>query len=149
MEIVIREMHKNDFNSVYRLIQNELGYETLDAENTYKRLEYMNNHPDYKTFVSENDDEIIGFIGLKIGLTFEIDGKYLRIMAFAINTKYQNKGIGTQLIEKAEQYARQEKVNVIFLSSGFQREEAHRFYEGKGYIKKGFSFKKYLDKQET
>jgi Predicted acetyltransferase len=144
VEISIRNLEKEDYKAIHDLISNELGYTNTNIEDTFKRLDSIRNREDYKTFVAVYNKIIIGFIGLYKGIAFNIDGEYLQIIALAVKNDYQEKGIGTQLIEKAEKYAQDNKILSIGLNSGLHREKAHVFYEHRGYIKKSYSFQKAL-----
>jgi GNAT superfamily N-acetyltransferase len=147
MEISIRTLETDDYKAIYDLICNELGYTNLKVEDTFKRLDAIRNRKDYQTFVAVYDSKVIGFIGLFRGIAFNIEGEYLQIIALAVNKEYQNKGIGTHLLNKAEKYAKEEKIYTIAVNSGLHREKAHTFYERRGYVKKSYNFKKYLKEE--
>lgn len=61
-------------------------------------------------------------------------------LALVVAGEYRSRGIGTQFVAAAEEWARQNGASFIVLSSGLQRLDAHKFYESKGFRKKGFSF---------
>jgi GNAT superfamily N-acetyltransferase len=142
MQVIIENAGVCDYRAVGGLIINELGYAGLDLEQLKIRMEQMLSDGNYETFVARHDGAVVGFIGLCKGIAFETEGKYMRIIAFAVESRCQNKGIGTMLLNKAEQYARENSINLISVSSGLQREAAHGFYETKGFTKKGYTFKK-------
>jgi len=144
MEILIRVLEKNDYEAIFNLIHNELGYDDSNIGDVYNRLETIQNHINHQTFVAVYDNRIIGFIGLCKGIAYEFNGEYMQIIALAVDNKYQGNGIGTQLIDIAEQYAKKGNIVKIGLNSGLHRENAHNFYEHRGYVKKGYSFKKSL-----
>lgn len=144
MEILIRTSEENDYETICDLIGNELGYDSLNIENAYKRLAAMHSRKDYQTFVAVHNNKVIGFIGLYKGIAFNVDGEYMQIIALAVSNEYQNKGIGTQLLLKAEQYAQNENIVSLGLNSGLHREKAHAFYEHRGFVKKSYSFIKSL-----
>ena len=50
----------------------------------------------------------------------------------------------SDLIAAAEQDFRERKVNRVALDTRFEREQAHKFYEGLGYAKNGFRLVKKL-----
>lgn len=144
MEISIRNLETEDYKAIHDLISNELGYSNTNIKDTFKRLDSIQNKEDYQTFVAVYNKIIIGFIGLYKGIAFNIDGEYLQIIALAVRNGYQGKGVGTQLIKKAEKYAQDNKILFIGLNSGLHREKAHAFYEHRGYVKKSYSFQKTL-----
>ncbi len=120
MTYIIRTIEENDYKCIADIVRNDLGYENSSDENVKIRLNLIR------------------------GNAYEFDGEYLRVAALAVKKEYQDKGIGSKLLEKAEEYAREIKALTIVLNSGLQRESAHKFYESRGYVKKGYSFKKVI-----
>lgn len=142
MNYIIRTIEENDYKYIADIIRNDLGYENSSDENVKFRLNTIRKHKEYITFVAIHEDKVVGFIGLIRGHAYEFDGEYLRVAALAVKKEYQDKGIGSKLLEKAEEYAKRIKALTIVLNSGLQRESTHKFYERSGYVKKGYSFKK-------
>lgn len=142
MHIIIEEAAPQDILSIGNLIRYELGYTNLDFNKFTNRFQMMKQNKDYLILVAKDADRVVGFIGTCKGIAFELDGEYMRIIALAVNRDYQHKGIGSQLIRHAEDYAIEQNIHYTAVSSGLQRIDAHRFYEKNGYTKKGYSFKK-------
>ena len=63
-----------------------------------------------------------------------------KIIALAVSKEYRRKGIGTTLLKTAEQWAKENNIEVILLNSGLPRKDAHAFYESQGYFKKSYGF---------
>lgn len=145
MIVETRAIEKQDYSAVYELVKNELGYADTDYNSFISRLDEMELLDAYSIFIAVKDGEIVGFVGLQKGIAFELDSKYFRIIAFAVNSKYQGQGIGTQIIDYVQHLAEQNGVNAIAVTSGLHREQTHRFYTKNGYEKKGFSFAKLLE----
>ena len=61
-----------------------------------------------------------------------------------ISKNYQNQGIGTMLLHSSISLAKKRNCNRIRLESGFNRKEAHKFYQKFGFEKTSFSFLKNL-----
>ena len=72
--------------------------------------------------------------------TFELENEGMKIIALAVSKEYRRKGIGTALLKTAEQWAKENNIEVILLNSGLPREDAHAFYESQGYFKKSYGF---------
>ena len=142
--MIIFDYENKYITDIYKLLKNELG-KNVSVEALESRIDKMLSDSDYKIFVAQTDNKIVGFIGLHMGLAFEIDGMVMRVIALAVKEEYQHKGIGTALIKSAEEYAEQNNVSVIGLNSGLKRLAAHSFYEKQGFYKKGFSFIKPLE----
>lgn len=77
-----------------------------------------------------------------MALEYEIG--YLKINGhgLAVRGDFQKKGIGSKLLKYAEDYALKKGLSHLILNNGFQRTEAHNFYESKGYDKLSYCFTK-------
>jgi len=138
----IRIIEEKDYSSIADMIRNDLGYENSTDEDVRIRLAKIKEYNNYVTYVAVYEDNIIGFIGLILGTAYEFSGEYIRVAALAVKNEYQNIGVGSKLLEEAEKYAKRAKAKTMVLNSGIQRETTHRFYERRGYVKKGYSYKK-------
>ena len=78
--------------------------------------------------------------GAAPALAFELENEGMKIIALAVSKEYRRKGIGTALLKVAEQWAKENNIEVILLNSGLPREDAHAFYESQGYFKKSYGF---------
>lgn len=143
---IIRTMEAFDYNAIYNLLSDELGYRDLNKEDSFTRFDKIRNHKSYETFVAVYENRVIGFIGIFKGLAFNVDGKgeYLQVIALAVNSEFQNRGIGSKLLNAVDKYAKSNNIDTISVNSGFHRKKTHTFYEKHGFIKKSYSFIKYL-----
>ena len=80
-------------------------------------------------------------------------GTFVVIGGLVVDRHHRRKGIGTLLMARAQDWARQQGCSVIRLWSSSVRTASHRFYEDLGYtnIKTQYSFMKSVDPtgQET
>lgn len=139
--MIFREFDRDDICGICELINCELGY-SVAVDDLALRIKQMRDDKHYCIFVAENNNEVIAFIGMYIGLAFEYSGKIARIIALAVKKEYQRKGIGAKLLQTAESYLKENYVELIAVNSGLHRIEAHRFYEKQGFYKKGYRFAK-------
>ncbi len=65
------------------------------------------------------------------------DASSLEVERLYIDAEFQNKGLGAQLLEKAEQIAESYGLNYIWLGVWEKNPDAIRFYERKGYVRFG------------
>jgi predicted N-acetyltransferase YhbS len=144
MEIVIREIEENDCPALLSLWNNELGNNHVTAENIAPHYERLKNDDRYKTYIALADGEIVGFVSSAQIYAVGFDGSYMQITALAVKTDKHNKGIGTKLIQRMENYAYEKNCYGIGVSSGLQRTDAHAFYEHNGFIKGSYAFNKWL-----
>ena len=142
MNRIIRSAEKKDYDSIYVLLVNSLGYNT-DRQELHKRLDKLNQGI-YRTLVAEIDGRIVGFVGYCTLEAFEYSGGYIKILALATDIKYQKIGVGSALLGAVEHHAKNNNIPVITLNSSEQCSDAHKFYEKRGYQKYSFGFKKIL-----
>ena len=79
----IRTFSNEDILGICNLINSELGYD-VSCKNLETRISQMQEDKNYVIFTAVDDKEKIGFIGLQMGLAFEITGKIMRIIALAV-----------------------------------------------------------------
>ena len=145
MEIFVREIEEKGYPAILSLWNNELGNKNVTAENIAPHYDRVKNDDRYKTYVALLENEVIGFISSAQTYAVGFDGNYMQIIALAVKTEKQNKGIGTKLVQIMENYAREKSCYSIGLCSGFKRTAAHEFYERKGFNKGSYAFNKSLN----
>jgi len=145
MEIFVREIEEKDYPAILSLWNNELGNENVTAENIAPHYNRVKNNDSYKTYVALFEDEVVGFISSAQTYAVGFDESYMQIIALAVKTENQNKGIGTKLIQRMENYARGKSCYSIGVCSGFKRSEACQFYERRGFNKGSYAFVKMLN----
>lgn len=85
--------------------------------------------------VAEKDGgEISGFIAGHVFPLIHEAGSVGRIMAFVIGSESQAGGVGTALLEMLEAWFKENNCLRFEVTSGDHRDEAHRFYQAKGYV---------------
>jgi glucosamine-phosphate N-acetyltransferase len=89
-------------------------------------------------------DRIIGFGTLVIRDCLWLQGDVGYICDLVVEQEQRSRGVGTALVERAVEIARQRGCRRIELDSGFHRTEAHRFYERRGFEKRAFLFSRIL-----
>ena len=98
----------------------------------------------YRQFALREKDRIVAVIGFQPMLTLYY-GKYIWVCDLVTDAAARSKGYGEKLLSFVQDLVKSEGYESISLSSGIQREEAHRFYvEKMGYDKVSFVFKKML-----
>lgn len=141
MGITIRPATENDVVPLIPLME-QLGYQISEAD----LLENIKLHlsPAYALFVSEMAGKLIGFISIHIYRYPHLKDSLSRITALCVDANYRSFGIGGKLLTYAEKYIKSRGCKLIELTSGIQREDAHRFYEKYGYKEKRKRFVKDL-----
>lgn len=90
-----------------------------------------------KTFVAEINSKIVGMllVELKRGLV-------LSLAYIAIYPENQNQGIGSKLLEKAEEYARSKGIHILEGLIHKDNKKSRKFHEGKGFKLFGYNLRK-------
>jgi len=142
--LVIRDALVEDIEAL-TLLMADLGYPTsiTDMQN---RFESIAAHPDYKTIIAVLNYEVVGMAGLSKGIYYEMNGTYMRIVAFVVKQSYRKMGIGRQLISAAENWAIEQGLTTVIINSGNRDERlaSHAFYGEMGYSVKSLGFVKKL-----
>jgi ribosomal protein S18 acetylase RimI-like enzyme len=121
----------------------ELGYETAGDEMS-ARLKAILPDARYSTFVARIGQELCGMIGTLAHMSQEHNDLSGKIIALVVSKKHRRSGVGRALIAAAEKDFARRNVTRVTLTTRFEREEAHRFYEEIGYSRTGFRFGKNL-----
>src|SRR5207244_12650734 len=96
------------------------------------------------SFVAELDNEVPEMIGKLTHARHEYNDPSGKIIALVVSKKERRSGVGRALIAAAEKDFATRNVSRVTLTTRFEREEAHQFYEALGYSRTGFRFAKNL-----
>jgi ribosomal protein S18 acetylase RimI-like enzyme len=141
-KITIRDAKLSDAPALAALMC-ELGYETTGAE-MRQRLKSILRDARYRTFVAEIDNKLCGMIGTLTHANHEHSDLSGKIIAVVVSKTKRRSGIGRELIAAAEKDFARRSVTRVTLTTRFEREAAHQFYEALGYCKTGFRFARNL-----
>lgn len=143
----IRKSIKKDLTQLpflYR--QNYCGdtYKKTDAKGMMKKFKKLQRNKDY-IFVSAMDGEkLVGFCqGVLNYEIIESQKPVLTIWNLRVLPEYRMKGVGTKVMEFAEDFAKSKNAIGVFLGCDFENQMAQRFYKKIGY-KENFSYFKLL-----
>lgn len=142
MPYTIREARVENFADIYTLNRDEMGYD-YPPEATREKLESLILSKSDKIFVAVSENKVIGYVHLN-----DYDVIYAphmkNIMGIAVSREYKRMGVGSALLAKAEEWAKETGAKGVRLVSGASREGAHEFYRSRGYSgeKKQINFKK-------
>jgi GNAT superfamily N-acetyltransferase len=95
----------------------------------------------YKMVGIFDKDTLITYAGVAIGTNL-YHKRHLFIYELVTDERYRSKGYGKMILEYLEDYARIGMCENIVLSSGLQREAAHKFYDKYSFDKKSYVFVK-------
>jgi ribosomal protein S18 acetylase RimI-like enzyme len=128
----IREATKADISAIARLMLDEFSKHPFKERATIgaviKSLNFYFKIG--KSFVAVIDDRIVGVLIFKTEQWW--NGRVLLIEDLAVKDEFKNQGIGKQLIDKIENYARTNKVKTITFSTN-RKSSSIKFYKKQGY----------------
>jgi len=145
----LRAPGPEDYSRVAELAD-QLGYPST-AQEIRSRLEGMRDSDQYAVYVAElPEGKIAGWIGVSIFRTVAAD-PCAEITGLVVDSDVRSLGIGSALVQIAEEWARSRRCNAIAVRSNVKRDGAHRFYERHGFqhIKTQKAFRKDLAASEV
>ena len=131
---MIRSAQVKDALQIRDLCHQALGYDST-LEKVAAQIDKF-NQPDsgHFCFVYEEDQtgKILGYVEAEVYESLYSDAG-LNILGLAVFPFAQGRGIGRQLMERMEDFAKSHQYTFIRLNSASHRKEAHVFYEHIGY----------------
>ncbi len=127
---MIRNANSTDCVELQKLSSEDLGYK-CDVELVKSRLENLDPNNEC-VFVAEANSEVVGYVHIVIFNTLYYKSM-ANIQGMVVSKEHQRKGYGKELMNAAENWAREKGIEMIRLNSGFFRPEAHKFYRAIGY----------------
>lgn len=93
-------------------------------------LDYLREMTDggYRLFAVSVDGEIVSLAGVGIQVNMYY-GRHVWVYELVTDADHRSEGHGFELLSFVENWAEEESCELVALSSGLQREDAHRFYE--------------------
>ncbi len=140
MELLIRSATNGDFDSIYPLFQQLWPTKEIDREKINQVFARGIESRTDELFCAVLDGAVIGFCAYAIVNSLWQEGYISYIYAMVVHQDFRGKGYGSQLLQAAIDKSKQQGMKRVELDSGFQREQAHRFYEKFGFEKRAFLF---------
>ncbi len=142
---MIREVQREDYADIARFWRELLDVPAATDESVAKTLDKMRDDSRYCTYVAVEDGAVVGFITLVEVLSIDDPDGYIKMNGIAVLPEYQHRGIGQQLIERAEWEARKRGASSIGAASSFKRIGSQALLAKLGYEKSAFWFHKNFD----
>lgn len=135
-QIIIKELEKDHLiDSFFDTLSNltEIGKDVYNKEFSQKILEKIKNAGNIRIFVAIKDSDIVGSITAIIEQKFiHNGGKICHIEDVVTRKGFEKLGIGSQLVEKVLELAKNEKCYKVILNCS---EYNLKFYENLGFYK--------------
>ncbi|AWK03310.1 GNAT family N-acetyltransferase [Flavobacterium crocinum] len=131
-KIKIRKIQSQDLDFVYKTIC-ELENEVLDFEVFETILNKNISNPKYLYLIAENEIEGLGFISFHTQNLLHHCGLVGEIQEFFIHQKYRGQGVGRVLINEILNFAEQNNLKSIEVTTNKKRVENVAIYENLGF----------------
>ncbi|HEX7964134.1 MAG TPA: GNAT family N-acetyltransferase [Gammaproteobacteria bacterium] len=141
-DLRVRPAEHEDAAAVAVLVT-QLGYPSATAE-VEARFARLRLNPDVRAFVAEREGRVVGVVGLMAFPAFHRDGLHGYVTALVVDEKERGGGIGAALMVQAEAWFAERGVKRVNLTTALHREDAHVFYEKRGYTYTGKRYTKIL-----
>lgn len=125
---------------LYRLL--EVAHEpAVPIEAAHARLRQMQTNPLHRLYVAEREGRIVGTFSMIFvpGISHAARDSCV-IEDVVVDATLQGSGIGREMMRYAMERCASRDCYKLTLSSHVGRERAHRFYEGLGFQRHGYSF---------
>jgi len=120
-----------------------LGYPCTPDE-ARDRMQAVAADPDQALLVADRHGDLCGLLGLDLMYYLPLGARTCRITALVVATAHQGEGVGRELLQAAETWARQSGAARVEVTSAAHRNEAHAFYRACGYEDGSMRFVKRL-----
>src|SRR5512133_2438358 len=131
-----RLARREDLPDIIRLLaDDELGSQREKVqeplpESYYAAFEQINCDPNHELIVAELEGAVIGTLHLIFIPSISYQGGLrAQVESVRVDRKYQNRGIGSEMMRWTIERARERDAHIVQLTTHKSREDAHRFYE--------------------
>ncbi|MDF7683449.1 GNAT family N-acetyltransferase [Lactobacillus sp. ESL0679] len=130
---MIRHAKITDSSVIQKINCEQLGYD-YPLTKTQTNMQHLLADPHHLILVAEDAHagKITGYVHAELYQEIYFD-LMLNIMALAVSSDAQHRGIGTALMTAVEEYASEKQITAIRLNSSTSRTGAHQFYAKIGY----------------
>ena len=110
----------------------QLSYPST-VEEIAQRLAVMAGSQDHAMFVAETQaGEIAGWIAVFISRSLEVNPRG-EISGLIVDERFRSQSVGKLLLQRAEEWTREQGCDIVGLRSNVIRDRAHAFYLREGY----------------
>jgi aminoglycoside 6'-N-acetyltransferase len=130
---LIRWGKETDALALASLIQ-QLEY-SLSLEEVSKHIKLYTHDHSYALFVAESNSQVLGCAALHLLIPFHASSPTCRVVSLVVDQKARRQKIASQLLARAESYARNKNCPTLELTTDQRRKAlgAHQFYFSVGY----------------
>ena len=134
-KVKIRQATTSDIPAMNELFHKDLGYAECTLEIVENQFAGLDNSRE-AVFVAEAEDDSSHIAGVIHVEKYNVlyFPTMANILGIAVSADFRRQGIGSALLKRAEEWARENGASSMRLNSGESRKQAHEFYSALGYI---------------
>lgn len=117
----------------------------LDFESYISIYEEAHRSDGFEIVAIEEDNKILAVMGYRILSDF-VRGKHIYVDDLVSSEAVRSKGLGSELLQYAENLAKDMNCTTLRLCTGIENERGVNFYERNGWTKRAFAYTKKLKK---
>lgn len=129
--LTVRPITLADAGAIAEL-SGQLGYQASTAEMIERISGILSLREGHLAAVACHRDEIIGWIEAEVSRHLQ-SAPHVLITGLVVKAGSRSQGVGKRLCSEVEQWARDQGVSVVRVTSRSTREGAHRFYLREGF----------------
>jgi GNAT superfamily N-acetyltransferase len=137
---IIENADKIDLNQLVPYLKEIQPHKYGKDQEILDILKTLVNSERIKMLVAKENSTILGFAIFEYMYSEWYNGNYIYVHILYTRSESRKKGIGKLLVDKMKEQGKEKSIIGIQLDSGFDRTEAHMFYEKIGMKKVGFLF---------
>lgn len=141
--IRIRSVRPGDMRAIADLMRG-LGFNHAVEEIT-RRWMLIENRASNPALIAEEGQSVRGLVALHIAPMLFYPHPLARITTLVVDPEHRRRGIGRALLEAAECLAEEAGCDVLELTTGKHRKEAHAFYRSMGFEELAFRMERRLN----
>ena len=146
--IQIRDCTEADFEQIVGLLSQLWPDTQLDTQQLKEVFTRGLSSSHQRYICATINSKVIGFCSLTVKNNLWQQGYLGHIDELVVNEQNRGLGVGSQLLDRIVEIARQMGCRRVELDSAFHRDKGHKFYEQRGFEKRAYLFSKQLDKRE-
>tara|TARA_Y100001968_G_C19352264_1_gene715266 strand:- start:386 stop:808 length:423 start_codon:yes stop_codon:yes gene_type:complete len=140
MAISINPVNKTHLNDVIEILQSVSIYRP-DKSEYLEKWNHFKSQPNYLGFVAVEGEKVVGYGSIFFAIKIR-GGKMGHIDEIAVDVNYRHRGIGTLLVKKLCEIAKEENCYKVFLVTN---KDNIKFYEKNNFKSSGLSFNNILN----
>ena len=131
--MAIRDVRNTDIYVLGSLME-QLGY-PIAVHDLAKNITHYSRLPHQRVWIAEHLGKVVGCVAVAITHYFHRPGSFLRVIALVVEQQHRRQGVGRELLQHAESFAREAGCTHVELTSGVHRASigTHAFYASQGF----------------